>query len=277
MGQVVGLHIQASERNNDEYGVGYMITMNDKPIIMEGWSEKDKKFNEIIRKVVQDGLDQISEFQGTSYWIHTPIPDQLTVLNNEKVDEIDGKVRKAKLISPFEELVTGIASHSYRFNTTGKFENEVINEKPKQPVFILCDGSEKTNINSTTVGYVVVDIDGNIYAVGAKNISEHYDYLHAEYQAVKKGLEYILNYTYDIGYVRVVTDNKQVAESLTSNTNVPERVQPVREEVSELLYQTQTNVGNIEIKHVTREHNQLADGLATFGHSTNFERKKIRK
>ncbi|KAH0755025.1 hypothetical protein KY290_025295 [Solanum tuberosum] len=127
------------------------------------------------------------------------------------------------------------------------------------------DGASKGNPGISSYGYCIRDMNGDLMYAEAHNIGEATN-MDTEVTAVWKALQYCLEN--DLRQVRLETDSLALKNMINESWRIPWEIVEKMEDIQEIIQQL-----NVEVCHVFREANQLADFIANT--TINTEQKMI--
>jgi len=132
----------------------------------------------------------------------------------------------------------------------------LVSWKPPSEGWVTCntDGASKGNPGKSSYGYCIRDGNGDLIYAEAHNIGEATN-MEAEVMAVWKALHYCMENRYS--QVRLETDSLDLKNMIKGCWRIPWEVIEKVEDIQQVIQKI-----NVQVWHVFREANQLADFIA---------------
>uniref|UniRef100_M1AL57 RNase H family protein n=1 Tax=Solanum tuberosum TaxID=4113 RepID=M1AL57_SOLTU len=132
----------------------------------------------------------------------------------------------------------------------------IVSWRPPEEGWITCntDGASKGNPGQSAYGFCIRNIEGDLIHAEAESIGLATN-MEAEVHAIWKGLQFCLRQVFV--QVRLETDSLVLKNMIIRNWRIPWELVEKMEEIQEMIHQM-----NVQVKHIFREANMLADCIA---------------
>lgn len=159
-------------------------------------------------------------------------------------------------ITDLTQLVLGIIQQDKIIDYTNrKIQHSVVNNTIDAKIIIYSDGGSRGNPGPSAAGYIIVNAQGKVIAQGGEYLGITTNN-QAEYQGVRIGLERAMQLGYKQVDFRI--DSMLVVNQMNGVYKIKNReLWPINERIRELM----ANFDKVTFAHVSRELNQLADGM----------------
>ncbi len=174
-----------------------------------------------------------------------------------------------------QELVSALASQQIDDHWYTPTQDDTFDE----PFTVYLDGSHKNSTHfeipnethgSTTCGYVIVDNSGRVLEVMADRLDDASESLHAEYIALKRGVEAVKQINPTTSAI-FKTDTSHLRYTIGAGQEAPPRFRPLAAYIRETL----ATFDRVTVDETLRDQNMFADALADVAHDRRIAHRPI--